>query len=489
MATAKKSTTAKKRGRPSAADKLMKDIMDDAIEVTPPKKRGRPTDAQRMMKPAEEDPEKLTPAKMRARIQELEGKIRQIKEDSGYCYMCGTIKPKTHFFASSDPLITTGITPICKQCAYDLACRKDARGEYHDPTRDSIILALQYLNKPFLEVVYNASVQETSKDALGARKRNLWSCYVKNIAMRNYAGMTFVDSDHIVVKTPYLSAEAVALDEVVNNRDNFNTQADFMQNKGDVIRLLGYDPFEKEDVNDQPFLYSQLVGLLDSDENGNDDMMRTSSCITIVRAFLQQSKIDDTIARLMKDYVSIRDNGPQIKALQDSKVNLTKQITSLAAESCISLKNNKGTKKGENTWTGKLKKIKDLNLRAGEVNGFDMATCKGMQQVMDMSNASILKQLRLDESEYADMVATQREMLTKANADLSKYKEINRILLRENIDLKDYLVEKRLLKNVDIVDLDQLYSTFSSDEMAREALDIVDGPPEDLGESEVALDE
>ena len=33
-------------------------------------------------------------------------------------------------------------------------------------------------------------------------------------------------------------------------------------------------------------------------------------------------------------------------------------------------------KKGENTWTGKLKKIKDLDLREGRINGYNIDTCK-----------------------------------------------------------------------------------------------------------------
>ena len=49
--------------------------------------------------------------------------------------------------------------------------------------------------------------------------------------------------------------------------------------------MIGYDPFEQEALSDQPFLYSQLIGLLDSSEDANDDMMRTASAISIVRAF------------------------------------------------------------------------------------------------------------------------------------------------------------------------------------------------------------
>lgn len=456
---------------------------NNIADPTAPKKRGRPPKTLKKVKSlAAIEEEKLTPAKMRARISELQEEITKLKEDSGFCYMCGKIKPRAHFFMSTDPLIKSGITPICKQCAYGLANRQDAQGKFHTPTRESIILALRYLNKPFLETIYNSAIQKSAEDVRGAKMENLWSCYIKVVSMKNYAGLTFADSDHLVEKTNAISAEGIAMDEIVKNKENFNTQADFMQNKGDVVRLLTYDPFAGEALEDQPFLYSQLVGLLDNDENGNDDMMRVSAAISIVRSLLQQSKIDDAIARLMSDFYSVQANSGQIKSLQETKLNLTRNINSLAAENCISLKNSKTTKKGENTWTGKIKKIKDLNLREGEINGFDLATCKGMQQVMDLSNASILKQLRLDESEYAEIVATQREKLVSANNDLMRYKEINRILLRENIDLKDLLVENRLLRNRDIVDLEDLYSVFSenaaeeyADDFTVDVLETKDG--------------
>ena len=49
-----------------------------------------------------------------------------------------------------------------------------------------------------------------------------------------------------------------------------------------------------------------------------------------------------------------------------------------------------------------------MNLRAGLVNGFDIQTCKAMQQVQEISDASIFKQLALDDSEWSDMVAEMR---------------------------------------------------------------------------------
>ena len=84
-----------------------------------------------------------------------------------------------------------------------------------------------------------------------------------------------------------------------------------------------------------------------------------------------------------------------------------------------------------------------------------------MQQVLEMSDASIMKQLNLDESEWSDMVAEQRQELIKIQNERDIYREINRILLRENIDLRDTLDENGLLNLDDLKNLKELFSPFS----------------------------
>ena len=105
--------------------------------------------------------------------------------------------------------------------------------------------------------------------------------------------------------------------------------------------------------------------------------------------------------------------------------------------------------------------LKDLNLREAENNGFDIGTCRGMQQVLEISDASIMKQLALDESEWSDMVAEQRQKIVSLQSERDIYKEINRILLRENIDLRDVLSENDLLDESNLQNLKQLFSAFS----------------------------
>lgn len=400
----------------------------------------------------------MTPAQMRKRIETLEEENRVLKEESCHCYMCDKTKKKEKFYVSTDPMVTSGRTPICSDCARKIALRVDKNGEEHEPTKESVMLALRYLNKPFLNSVWDASVQESENLVAGKVKHNVWTSYIKNIAMVNYIGLTYFDSDMFKEKVVYDDEKKEICAEQIFDASDYDS---YIKNKEDVKRLLGYDPFEQEAVSDQPLLYGQLLGLLDAGGEGNEDMMRNASAISIVRGFLQSSKIDDTIVNLMSDVKQLQQNSATIKSLQDSKKQLTSVIKDLAAESCISLKNNKNAKKGENTWTGKIKKIKELNLREGEVNGFDMATCKAMKQVMDLSNKSIMEQLHLDESEWSDIVADQRKMIVDLQNDLEKYIEISRILLRENLDIKDSLRDKEIDLGLNLVNLNELYSCFS----------------------------
>lgn len=413
-------------------------------------------------------PTKMTIAETRAENEKLKEELEKLK-DGGYCYMCGKHKKRDDFYVCTDPMTTSGITPICKRCAKNIALRVDKNGEEHEPTKESMMLALRYLNKPFLNKLWDSSIQESENLVAGKVKYNAATAYFKNIQMVNYIGLTYFDSDIFKEKVVYDDEKQAMEAEQIFDASDYDS---YIKNKEDVKRLLGYDPFEQEALSDQPLLYGQLLGLLDAGGDENDDMMRNASAISIVRGFLQSAKIDDSIVALMSDIKQLQQNSATIKSLQDSKKQLTSVIKDLAAESCISLKNNKNAKKGENTWTGKIKKIKDLNLRDGQINGFDIATCRGMQQVQEISDASIMKQLALDESEWSDMVAEMRVDNQKLRKERDSYKEINRILLQENLDLKDYLDENNIASDIKRVSLKDLYSVFGTEESEEDVEEV-----------------
>ena len=376
------------------------------------------------------------------------------------CPYCNKEKKKTDFYVSTDPRVLTGITSMCKDCVKKIALSwDDNRQEFGACTKKSVMDALEYIDRPFLENLWNSSYAEWADDTSQKRKTSIWDAYIKNVSMVQYRGLRWRDGD--IFSTYIEDAKQVLALESGNTSlaqtliDSQEVDGEFEKNRKHVLKTLGYDPFEGEKLEDQPLLYSQLTGFLDTGEDGNEDMMRTSSAITIVRGFSQQSKIDDKIAKAMANTAT---NPAELKTLLDAKKNLSATISQLAEQSCLSLKHNKNSSKGENTWTGKIKKLKDMDLRDAEVNGFDIGTCRGMQQVLEISDASIMKQLALDESEWSDMVAEQRKLITDLQQERDVYKEVNRILLRENLDLRDTLEEHEMLDKNNLHNLKDLFS-------------------------------
>ena len=381
-------------------------------------------------------------------------------EKTYLCPYCNKEKKESEFYMSTDPLVLTGRTSMCKDCARKIARNWDEnKKEYGNCTKASIQAALERLDKPWVESLWESSYHEVYDETKSKRRESVWEAYIKNIGMNQYKTMRWRDGD--IFNTYVEDAKSVAVMEKMASENtkallyNNEINDEFEKNKNSVIRLLGYDPFISEKAEDQPLLYSQLIGYLDSGGDSNEDMMRTSSAITIVRGFLQQAKLDDKIAKAM---ANSNGNTAEIKTLLDSKQKISGTISQLAEQSCLSLKHNKNASKGENTWTGKIKKLKDMDLRDAEVNGFDIGTCRGMQQVLEISDASIMRQLALDESEWSEMVADQRKLITELQKQRDVYKEINRILLRENLDLRDTLEENDMLDKDSLQNLKELFS-------------------------------
>ena len=359
------------------------------------------------------------------------------------CHHCLKEKKKSEFYVSTDPRVMTGITSVCKECIRKIALAwDDNRKEFGLCTKQTVMDALEYIDRPFLNKLWDSSYAEWANQGTQIRRTTIWDAYIKNVAMVNYRGMRWRDGD--IFQTYIEDAKQIAALEAGNKEAaetlilSKEVDGEFEKNRKDVIRLLGYDPFDGEKLEDQPLLYSQLIGFLDLGGD-NEDMMRTSSAITIVRGFLQQAKLDDKIAKAM---ANSNINPTELKTLLDSKQKISATISQLAEQSCLSLKHSKNASKGEGTFTGIVKKLKEMNLREAEVNAFDIGTCEGMRQVADISNASIMKQIRLDENDYSEMLIQQREMITKLQEKADSNEEAARLLLRENLDLKKFINEQ-----------------------------------------------
>lgn len=348
------------------------------------------------------------------------------------CYCCGEKKKKTLFYTSTDPFNSVGVTPFCKLCIEKIARNySEQRGQYGEVTKASLCEALERIDSPYLEQLWESSYNEVHDPSLKQPKTNVWSAYIKNVRLPQYNGMRWRDGDLFKTSEEEIHSDTTTLPQ------NQEVLAECEKNRRDVIRLIGYDPFDKEADEDKPLLYAQLIGYIDM-SGDNEDMTRVLDSIEIVRGYLQLQKLNDMSAKAFSTLSKTGQSG-EIKNYMDTKKKVADVISQLAEQSCISMKHNKNASKGENTFAGKIKKLKELNLREAELNAFDIGTCEGMKQVADISNASIIKQLHLDESDYTEMLAQQRDMLVRLQEQADQKTEEARILLRENLDLKSYI--------------------------------------------------
>ena len=150
------------------------------------------------MATAKEPATKITVAQARKKIETLEEKVRSLK-DGAWCYLCDTHKSKDGFYMSTDPMNKSGLTPICKECTRKIVFKVGKDGVEHEPDKESVRLALRYLNKPCLEKVWDSSIQETENLASGKVKSNVWNAYIRQISMGQYNTLTYADSDGLQI--------------------------------------------------------------------------------------------------------------------------------------------------------------------------------------------------------------------------------------------------------------------------------------------------
>lgn len=421
--------------------------------------------------------------------------MQGIGETRFVCLSCGKLLTKEKFYLNNNPLVKKKITCLCKECVKDIALRKDPySGNHLGSTIESIRLACEVIDVPFLPDLYEASSLEISTTETTTGKTDPWSAYVKNVKMNQYKTKRFKDSEFF--------KETSVIDEVIPISKDKVILEEYERNKEDTIRLLGYDPFRAESIDSQPFMYSQLIGYLDAEEDGNKDMMRISSIIEIIKGFDHRNTLNDLLSSYLKDKRNLEANMGMVKTMEETKAKIGADLQKLARESNISTDSNKTNVKGSGTWTGKLKMLKEKRLRSAEENAFDVSTCDGMRQVAELSDRALIERINLDESLNADIIAEQRKLLTKFKYACEDATEAARILLRENHDLKELLQEQGIdisdslqklpyelhsekedlsetveyMKNFEGVDRDSLYDDEDMEETLDE--DIIDDDDE-----------
>lgn len=351
------------------------------------------------------------------------------------CYLCGELKSDKDFYNCTDPLSKAHVTRVCKKCAEKLVYDIGPDKVKHAPTKESIKLTLEYLDKPYFEKLYEDSLQEAANTMSGKAKNDVWTSYIKNVSMKQYNTLRWRDGDGAG------EGNSLFIDIPIDNSEEVKKM--FEINRRTVISALGYDPFESAAEIDKPLMYNKLVGFLD--ESTQDDELKLGACVEIVHSLNQSEKINNVINALQRTPDSIIKNSATIKALEATKKDIMKTTLDLARDNGISIKHSNRNTKGAHTLTGKLKQLKESDLRSKEMNAFDINTSEGMRQVASISYEAIYKQLALDENDFTNMISTQKEMIHELQEKLDAAEEEARLYRRERNDLRELLEEKGIL--------------------------------------------
>lgn len=363
------------------------------------------------------------------------------------CPYCMKEKKKSEFYMSSDPLVLTGITTMCKDCARKIAMNWDeGRQEYGVCNKASIQQALCRLDKPFLNRLWEASYLEWA-DSSKKQRTTIWDSYIKNVGMVQYRGMRWQDSDIFdvyVEKAKQAAKIEIGKENRTSSVSAEDVQEAYKTNRKDAIRMIGYDPFANYPIEeDKPVLYAQLISFID--EETKNDGMKMNAVIQIVKAFNQIQKINDAIDELSSDVMSLNNNNGTIKQHADTISKLLSGANALAKDNGISVNFNNSKSKGQNTLTGKMKELDLIGFRDAKINMYDIDYCKGMQQVAEISAKAQADQIGFDENTLNEIGNIRRELIDSLQKDRDKAVERARKLLVENKDLKEFLKEKELI--------------------------------------------
>lgn len=373
---------------------------------------------------------------------------KTVEKKTYLCPYCNTEKKEDEFYMSTDPLVLTGRTSMCKDCAKKIALNWDERRqEYGTCTKASIQEALERLDKPYIESLYNSSYLEWADPNKKNQRTTVWDAYIKNVGLKNYKGLRWKDSDiYDVYVEKAKQAAKIELDKEDKLPDANLTEVneEYKTNRRDVIRMTGYDPFVNYPIEeDKPMLYAQVVSFID--EETKNDGMKMNAVIQIVKSFNQISKINDAIDELSSDTMKLNSNNGTIKQLADTVSKLLSGANALAKDNGISVNFNNSKSKGQNTLTGKMKELDLIGFRDAKINMYDIDYCKGMQQVAEISAKAQVDQIGFDENVMNEIGNIRRELVDSLQKERDKAVERARLLLVENKDLKDFLKDKGLI--------------------------------------------
>lgn len=343
------------------------------------------------------------------------------------CTCCNIEQSISKFYMSSNDMFRSNEETrhcVCKECMWN---KYNEFYEKYEDSRLSIYYACSHYGYCFSE----SAVQGVLSQIENAKSKNkaignYFGAYLTKInSLKNGVGQDFYSSDPLFEKIEVDSVEVNGEVELIGEP---------LICKNDIVRILEYDPFDGYKIEDQKFLYPELVRYLTEDVQ--DDAYKVGVVIQIITNSLQIRWCDIAINKLGSNTDSFIENSSIIKELGATKATLNQNNDKLSKENEIATKHRAGSGSKTNTLGSMMKDLRELGFEKAEMDYYTIQKSYGMKQSLDISNQSIVDIVKFDEAKQNEVFKLQRDMIIKFQEEELELNERARLLIIENNNLK-----------------------------------------------------
>ena len=319
------------------------------------------------------------------------------------CVCCGKPKYEDYFYLNKFSYVFTGVynrIPVCKDCLESLYRRYTMTFDQ----KASTAAIISIMDMPFVEAVAHTHMED-GKFKIGN--------YAKAQNLVAFKDKSFIDS---IASGCFFDAKDKLKEEVEKLWEPQDKK-----NKKYVISKFGYDPFDSFGLEDADYRMAfNITAKYLEDESILQDAHKMQSLVAMVMTIIQNNHVETL---LTYQYRNIKPDTNEIKALTSTKKDIQATISKIAEDNNISSKYQKENKSAQSHLTAKMKEMANADYWEAKPNMFDVRTSAAMRQMLDISHQSIMSQLELTDSDYAQMVKEQREMIKNLQEERDRLAE------------------------------------------------------------------
>jgi hypothetical protein len=217
-----------------------------------------------------------------------------------------------------------------------------------------------------------------------------------------------------------------------------------------IIKITGYDPFTEYSLADRPDMYRSLATMLTEDMK--NDVPKQKSAISMVQNYTNLDKYQKQL-RLMAE--SGTDDSKAYKDLSDMVVKMQASLNQTGKENNFT--GSKAIGGGKGTLSSVMSKINQEGIDGGQVDFYDIKTSSSFRQVSEESFHSMLDQLKLQDSDYKDVLAGQCKLVREATKVAWEAREALRLAKAQikKQELLDELAQEYVKKGLSLKDVDK----------------------------------